>query len=151
MPAAGYERTIEVMKQLHASMLALLALTAGCGASRAPVADTPAPKSAADSGSAVKRHSIPVQIDNQNFSDMDVYLVNSGQRLLIGQAIGLNMTTLFIPASATRADGQVRLLASPLGASSPVATPLLIVPPGQAIFWNIGIDQAMSNVSTGTF
>lgn len=139
------------MKPFQAGMLAFLALTAGCGASRAPVAERPAPKTAADSGSALKRRSIPVQIDNLNYSDMDVYVINSGQRLLIGQATGLNRTTLFIPSSATRADGQVRLLASPLGASSPVATPLLIVPPGQAIFWNIGIDQAMSNASTGTF
>ena len=129
------------MWHLRAGLIALLVLLSACGASRSAPAGGPEPTS----------NEISVQIDNQNFSDMDVYLVNSGQRLLIGQAIGLNMTTLFIPASATRADGQVRLLASPLGASSPVATPLLIVPPGQAIFWNIGIDQAMSNVSTGTF
>jgi hypothetical protein len=130
-------------------MLALLTLTAGCGASRAPMAQAPTPSRAADSGSSYKRHSIPVEIDNENFSDMDVYVVSSGQRLLIGQAVGLNRTTLFIPSSATRADGQVRLLASSLGASSPVATPVLIVPPGQAIFWNIGLDQAMSNARTG--
>ncbi len=137
------------MRQLHAGMLAFLALTAGCGASRAPIAQAPAPKTAADSGSALKRRSIPVQIDNQNYSDMDIYVINSGQRLLIGQAIGLNRTTLFIPSSATRADGQVRLLADPLGASPRVATPLLVVSPGQAIFWNIGLDQAMSSASTG--
>jgi hypothetical protein len=137
------------MRQFHAGMMALLALTAGCGASRTPIAQAPAPSQAADSGSALKRRSIPVQIDNQNFSDMDIYVINSGQRLLIGQAIGLNRTTLFIPSSATRADGQVRLLADPLGASSRVATPLLIVPPGEAIFWNIGLDQAMSNARTG--
>ncbi|HEY7635997.1 MAG TPA: hypothetical protein VH763_10655 [Gemmatimonadales bacterium] len=138
------------MKPIRTGLLALLALTAGCGASRAPIAQAPAPSAAARSDSALKRRGIPVQIDSQNFSDMDIYLINAGQRLLIGEAAGLNMTTLFIPASATRADGQVRLLATPLGGSSPVATPLLIVPPGEGIFWNIGIDQGMSSVSTGT-
>jgi hypothetical protein len=137
------------MKQFRTGMLALLALTAGCGASRAPVAQAPAPSAAADSGTALKRRSIPVQIDNLNYSDMDIYVISSGQRLPIGEAPGLNLTTLFIPTSAIRADGQVRLLADPLGASSRIATPLLIVSPGEGVFWNIGLDQAMSNARTG--
>jgi hypothetical protein len=89
-----------------------------------------------------------VQIDNQNFSDMVIYVVSNGQRLLIGQARGLTKTTLTIE-NVTRGDGQVRLLAEPIGAARPIATPTLVVPPGQSIFWTIGSDPATSTAYTG--
>ncbi|HMH57100.1 MAG TPA: hypothetical protein VK535_12650 [Gemmatimonadales bacterium] len=89
-----------------------------------------------------------MQIDNQNFSDMEIYVVKNGQRLLIGQAGGLTKTTLTI-RNAARGDGRVRLLAEPIGGARPIATPILIVPQGQSIFWTIGSDPATSTASTG--
>jgi hypothetical protein len=137
------------MRQILTGMLTIAALTAGCGASRTPNTATPSPRATAQNDTASKRRGIPVQIDNQNYSDMDIYVINSGQQLLVGQAAGLQRTRLFIPPSLTRADAQVRLLASPVGARSPVRTPLLIVPPGQGIYWTIGSDPATSTATTG--
>jgi hypothetical protein len=91
---------------------------------------------------------IPVKIDNQNFSDMEIYVLRSGQRLLIGQASGMAKTTLSIK-NATRGDGRIRLLAEPIGAVRRISTPLLVVPPGQSIFWTIGSDPATSTAYTG--
>ena len=126
------------MWQLRVGLIGLLALTAACGASRAP----------GTSEAVAPSNEIPVQIDNQNFSDMEIYVVRNGQRLLIGQAGGLTKTTLTI-RNAARGDGRVRLLAEPIGGARPIATPTLVVPRGQSIFWTIGSDPATSTASTG--
>jgi hypothetical protein len=123
---------------LGTGLIALLSLSTACGASRSTVASGPEPSSS----------EIPVQIDNQNFSDMEIYVVSNGQRWLIGQAGGLTKTTLTI-RNAIRGDGLVRLLAEPTGGARPIATPTLVVPRGQSIFWTIGSDPATSTASTG--
>ena len=89
-----------------------------------------------------------MQIDNHNFNDMDIYVVRSGQRWLLGQAGGLTKTTLTI-GNALAGDGRVRLVAEPIGGSAPIATPTLVIPPGQSIFWTIGSDPSTSTASTG--
>jgi len=126
------------MWHLRAGLIALLGLSTACGASRSTVASGPEPLSS----------EIPVQIDNQNYSDMNIYVVRNGQRLLLGQAGGLTRTTLTI-RNAVRGDGRVRLLAEPIGGARPIATPTLVVPQGQSIFWTIGSDPATSTASTG--
>lgn len=97
---------------LRTGLIALLGLSTACGASRSTVASGPEPSSS----------EIPVQIDNQNFSDMEIYVVRNGQRLLIGQAGGLTKTTLII-RNAIRGDGRVNLLAEPTGGARPIAAP----------------------------
>jgi len=126
------------MWHLRAGLIALLVLSSACGASRSAPVSGPEPTS----------NEIPVRIDNQNFSDMDIYVLRNGERWLIGQAGGLTKTTLTI-RGAIRGDGRVRLLAEPVGGVRPFATPTLIVPPGQSIFWTIGSDPATSTASTG--
>jgi hypothetical protein len=126
------------MWHLRAGLIVLLGLSSACGASRSTPTSSPEPSS----------DEIPVQIDNQNFSDMEIYVVKNGQRLLIGQAGGLTKTTLTI-RGAVRGDGRVRLLAEPIGGAKPIATPTLVVPRGQSIFWTIGSDPATSTASTG--
>jgi len=126
------------MWHLRAGLIALLGLSTACGASRSTVASGPEPSS----------NEIPVQIDNQNFNDMEIYVVKNGQRLLIGQAGGLTKTTLTI-RNVARGGGRVRLLAEPIGGARPIATPTLVVPPGQSIFWTIGSDLTTSTASTG--
>ena len=126
------------MWHLRGGLIALLGLSTACGASRSTMASGPEPSS----------NEIPVQIDNQNFSDMNIYVVSNGQRLLLGQAGGLTKTTLTI-RNAVRGDGRVRLLAEPIGGVRPIATPTLVVPRGQSIFWTIGSDPATSTASTG--
>jgi hypothetical protein len=118
---------------------------AGCGSSNT-TKTAPEPKS----GSAqAQRSGSKVQIDNQNYADMDIYVLITGQRYLIGQAPGLNQTTLTLPVGITAAGGRVRLLADPIGGSRPITTPLLVVPRGQQIYWTIGSDPSTSTASTG--
>jgi hypothetical protein len=135
------------MTKLRAGMaVALMLAAAGC-ASHAPDEAGPAPMSRADS--ARDSTGLQVQIDNQNINDMSIYLLRTGSRFLVGQAGGLSKTMLTIPEGITPTDLRVRLLAEPIGGSRPIATPVLIVPSGQRIYWSIGSDPATSTASAG--
>ena len=127
---------------------ALLLLAAGCARSPAPAA-SPAPMASADTNGGTLSRAIAVQVDNQNFNDMSVYLVRDGARYLVGQAGGLSRTTLTIPASLAPADQRVRLRAEAIGGGGGATTPVLIVPQGQQVYWTIGADLATSSASTG--
>lgn len=121
----------------------------GCGASHQPV-PAPAPETSARAGvKNPERGAVPVQIDNQNFSDMSIYLINGGQRWLLGQAGGLTETTLTIPSGVAPVDGRLRLSADPIGGSPRIFTPDLVVSPGQRVYWTIGADAQMSTASVG--
>jgi len=137
------------MRASRASFTAcLLLLAAACARSPAPAA-TPSPLASASADSAGTSRAIPVQVDNQNFSDMNVYLVTRGTRWLVGNVAGLTKATLTVPASLAPADLQVRLRAQAIGGRGATTTPTLIVSPGQQVYWTIGSDPAMSTASAG--
>jgi hypothetical protein len=92
---------------------------------------------------------VKIEIDNQNYSDMSVYLVNGGARLLLGSAPGLSKTTLSLPRGSVGAQWRVRLLADPIGGSRSIGTPSLLVAPGENVYWTIGSDPASSFASAG--
>lgn len=95
------------------------------------------------------RAAIQVEVDNRNYSDMDVYLLDNGTRLLLGSAPGLARTTLALPQGSVGGRLQVRLLADPVGGNLPFRTPALVVAPGQNVYWTIGSDPASSSASAG--
>ena len=124
--------------------LGLVALAAaGCGAARSSP-DEATPTQAAEAAQPLK-----VEIDNRNYSDMSIYLVNDGTRVLVGSAPGLSKTTLSLPAGSRRTNWRVRLLADPIGGSAAIGTPSLLVAPGQRVYWTIGSDPASSFASAG--
>jgi len=119
------------------ALVGLVGLSSACGASRAPTSAAPAPSD-----------EIPVKIDNQNFNDMNIYVIRSGSRWLVGHADGLARTTLTI-SNVARGDGRISLLAVPIGGGGRISTPALIVPQGQTIYWTIGSDPETSSASAG--
>jgi hypothetical protein len=130
-------------------LLGLLALAAGCGASRSSTTG-PAPKQqGAAEADSTYGSSVKVEIDNRNYSDMSIYLISDGARVLVGSAPGLSKTTLSLPAASRRSNWRVRLLADPIGGSAAIRTPSLLVAPGQNVYWTIGSDPASSFASAG--
>ena len=122
----------------------LLSLAVACAGH--PAATSPAPQPAT---AAATSDRIRVRIDNQNFNDMDIYLLDRGARVLLGSASGLTKTTLLLPSASTASGGRVVLQADPIGASGPIRTPQLLVAPGQEVYWTIGADRAGSYASVG--
>ena len=133
--------------ELRAGLMSLLVLSAACGASRSTVADT-APSTGATATEPAS-NAIAVQVDNQNFSDMNIYIVNGGQRWLVGQVGGLSKSTLRITPGLATSGGRVRLVAYGIGGAGRIATPTLLVAPGQSIFWTIGSNPSTSTATVG--
>lgn len=129
-------------------LLGLLALAAGCGASRSTTTEV-APKQSTDKADSSYSSTVKVEIDNRNYSDMSIYLIDNGLRVRVGSAPGLSKTTLSLPAGSRRANWRVRLLADPIGGSAAIRTPTLLVAPGQNVYWTIGSDPASSYASAG--
>ena len=136
------------MRTSQASFIAFLLLLAGCARSPAPAAG-PSPIASDSADSTGTSRAVAVQVDNQNFSDMSVYLVRGGARWLVGQVGAMTKVTLTIPASLAPADRRVRLRAEAIGGRGATTTPTLMVPPGQQVYWTIGSDPAMSTASAG--
>jgi hypothetical protein len=126
----------------------MAALAAGCHASKSPAA-APAPKAYAAAGQdSADQKAVTIEIDNRNYSDMSIYLIHDGFRVLVGSAPGLARTTLSLPAAWRGAGSRLRLLADPIGASAAIATPVLIVAPGEQVYWSIGTSRSSSFAST---
>jgi hypothetical protein len=123
----------------------LVGLLLGCAGH--PAATSPKPEPAAAAAGSVER--IRVRIDNQNFNDMDIYLLDRGARVPLGSANGLSQTTLLLPADARANGGRIVLQADPFGVSGPIFTPALLVGPGEEVYWTIGADRAASYASVG--
>ena len=136
------------MRASPASFLALLLLAAGCARSPAPVTGAAPMPTSESSGERASRE-IPIQVNNQNFNAMDVYLLKDGARWLLGQVGGLTTATLSVPANLAPSDLRVRLRAEPIGGAAATTTPLLLVSPGQQVYWTIGSDPSMSSASAG--
>jgi len=137
------------MRTTKLGWLGLVALVAGCGASRAtPASPAPEQDSSAQADAPV-HEPIRVQIDNRNFSDMNIYLISEGTHVLLGSAAGMAKTTLTLPPGSVSSRWQVRLMADPIGGSSAIRTPTLLVAPGQNVYWTIGADPAGSFASAG--
>lgn len=131
-------RTTRVSFTLAATAL----LAAAC--SRSPdLSPTPVSNSA-----AANLQAIPVQVSNLNDNTMSVYLVRQGARYLVGQIYGLGDTTITIPASLVPPDHQIRLRAEAIGGGS-TTTQMLIVPPGDRVYWTLGADLSVSSASAG--
>ena len=126
------------MRGVRAGLAGLAILVAACSSGRS-APGSPAPASGRTA----------VEIDNQNISDMSVYLLDRGARVYLGQAGGLAKTTLTIPSTIVRSTWEVRLLAEPIGGLSAFRTPRLMVPPGQSVYWNIGSTPGTSSATAG--
>jgi hypothetical protein len=139
---------MRAMRTLLAGLTGLAALTLGCGTGRAtPSAPTPQP--ASEQAEKAQHAETAVQIDNQNFNDMNIYLLEGGSRVFIGSASGLTKTTLLIPHGSVGANWEVRLIADPIGSSTPIRSGALLVAPAQSVHWTIGADQEASFASAG--
>jgi hypothetical protein len=133
--------------QLRAGLMSLLVLSAACGASRSTVAGA-APTTGA-TGTEPGSRAIAVQVDNQNLSDMNIYIVNGTKRWLVGQVGGRRKTTFGIAPGLAMSAGRVRLVADGAGAAVKLATPPLLVAPGQSIFWTLGSTPSSSTATVG--
>jgi hypothetical protein len=74
-----------------------------------------------------------VYVDNQSFSDMDIYVLSGGQRVRLGTATGERKTKLKIPGFVLGGTQQVRFLARPIAGNRLPVTEELSIQPGDDV------------------
>ena len=74
-----------------------------------------------------------LEVDNQSFADMTVYLVDGGSRIRLGRAAGKTTTTLKIPPSMLGAARELQFLAEPLASTRGTVSDRIWVTPGDRI------------------
>jgi hypothetical protein len=106
-------------------LLVLLPLAIGaCHPAREAADDKPRPE----------RGSATLEVENQNFLDMTVYVVEGGARQRLGVVRGNSTTTLTIPEQLIRGGASpLRFLADPIGQEGLPVTEEIVVQPGDAV------------------
>ena len=78
-----------------------------------------------------------VQVDNQGFLDMAVYLVRSSERLRMGTATGNSKTNLRVPPGIVSGLTPLRFIADPIGANRASVSEEITVAPGDTVVLTI--------------
>lgn len=74
-----------------------------------------------------------LRVDNQSFVDMTVYVLNGGQRVRLGLAVGKTMSAFTIPARIVGTGRELSFLADPIGSDRTGTSNQLYVRAGQRV------------------
>ena len=121
-----------------APLLALVTIDASACASRGA-------RVGSGAGSPAQEQMVTVQ--NDNWMDVVVYVVNGSAKARVGTVTGLGRATFRLKASVISTNS-ARLLIDPIGASRGYLTEAIAVMPGQRIELRVGSQLSMSTVST---
>jgi hypothetical protein len=80
---------------------------------------------------------IAVAVENQNFLDMDVFIIRSGQRIRIGQVPGLSSRILMVRPDLVGLGAEVRFEIHPIGGRMNPISETITVRPGDVIHLTI--------------
>ena len=76
---------------------------------------------------------VAVNVDNQNFSDMNIFIIRGGQRLRLGMVPGLSSRTLMVRPEMIGYGTELRFEVHPIGGRSNPITETMTVHPGDVI------------------
>jgi hypothetical protein len=74
-----------------------------------------------------------LEVDNQSFNDMTIFIVNGGQRVRLGRATGKTKTALTIPRGILTFPRELQFEADPFGARGGTITNRVWVTPGDRV------------------
>lgn len=74
-----------------------------------------------------------VEVDNRDFLDMTIYVLDGAQRVRLGTASGHKTTMLTIPSYLIRGPEPLRFLCDPIGSSHAPVSDELVVHPGDTV------------------
>jgi hypothetical protein len=89
------------------------------------------------SGSADQSAPTALRVDNQGFTDMNVYALRSAQRVRLGLAPGHANTIFTVPAGLMNGLTQLRFIADPIGGVRPSVSEEITVSPGDSVVLTI--------------
>jgi hypothetical protein len=81
---------------------------------------------------------VAVTVDNQNFSDMEVFVIRAGvQRVRIGMVRGLSTATFMVRPELVRIGGDIQFAVHPIGARGNAVSQQMSARPGDVIHLTI--------------
>ncbi len=102
-------------------MLLALALAAACAGGRGAPADDPGAEPTL------------VRVENQSWLDMNIFVVEGGQRIRLGSVTGNSSGTLRIPRSVIGLGRNLSFIADPVGSRSQASSFEIYVRPGETV------------------
>lgn len=118
-----------------AAILTLGACASGGGNGAAP----------ADRSSHMREATVVVQ--NQNWQDVVVYVVQSGHRMRLGMVTAMTTSKFRLPQRFLGSASDIRLLADPIGSTQGYQTEGLRVLAGQQVAFNVQNRMSLSSVA----
>lgn len=88
-----------------------------------------------------------LRIENQNWLDVNIYVVHDGQRSRLGAATAARTTELAIPPALLGQLGAIRLIADPVGSSKAITSPTVVVKAGTRLVWTLAPDLSRSSLA----
>ena len=116
----------------HLAVLGTATLLAACASGRNRVSSNPA------------LQPISLSVTNQNWLDVDVFVLNGNTRYRIGQVGGNGSATLSIPSSLV-VNGHVQLLADPIGSNDIYTSDMIAVAPDEKVQLTVAPRMRMSS------
>jgi hypothetical protein len=77
-----------------------------------------------------------VEVTNQNWQDVTVYVVPSGMPRRLGTVISTCTQTFALPRTMV-ANGMIQLMVAPVGSTATYRTDAIMVNPGDLIVWHV--------------
>lgn len=109
---------------MKATLIALALLSTACSHRSQSASSEPTPEQQ-DAQTTVK-------VENQNFSDMDVFVWSSATRVRLGMVSGMTTTVFTIPPDIVKISPQVRFELHPIGARrNPISETITVMPGDQ--------------------
>lgn len=86
-------------------------------------------------------------VENHNWLDVTIYVVHDGQRSRLGSATAAKTTNFTIRPSELGQMGAIQLIGDPVGSSEGIASPRVVVKPGNRLVWTLQTDLSRSSLA----
>ena len=139
---------MHTLKTLAAAVAATLTLGA-CATGGAPAGSgsfAPTGEAAAKALASAGTRAATVKVENLNWSDMNVYVLQNGARTRLGTVTSMNTTVFRLPTHVLASTATVRLLLDPIGSSEMFVTDPVQVRGGEQIALNVQNSLPLSSV-----
>lgn len=108
---------------------------------------TTAPAQAPDSVVSSRNMAPVLNVENNNWLDVHVYLVRNGDPFSLGTVSGPGERQLALPELATTPGAQVQILVLPIGGGDDYLSPTLLVNPGDVLHLTVENSLDLSSVT----
>lgn len=142
---------MRTLKTLMAAVAVTLALGA-CATAGArpdnPFAESSSVARSREASSVSRgREAAMVKVQNQNWQDVVVYVVQSGHRIRLGMVTSMTTAHFRLPTRFLGSGADIRLVADPIGGTRGYTTERLSVHSGQEVAFSVQNSLALSSVA----